>query len=438
MSIFLAQNDSAGYTGSGEIVSSMLDLLKIYAPVIGTAFLVTLVATPLVRWLAIHIGAVDKPDLIRKTHTKPVAYMGGVAVFAGLIAAIGYSYVSHDNVPVTYLDVPLAIIIGLVAITFTGLADDLWGWDPRWKIAGQLVAAAALAIEEVGVKIAAGIILPVVRFMVDESLEYSDLIFSVPLPLGTIPFDLIYWVGTGIIAIFVLGGCNAANLIDGLDGLLSGVTGIVALGLLMISLLMAIAIDPQMASPEQGTLVGARIVLSLAVLGAVLGFLPYNFHPASIFLGDCGSLLLGYCSVVVILMMGDEGHTHLVICGLIIFTIPVMDTLFAIIRRKLAGVSLTGADDQHIHHRLRNRFKTVQRAVLTLYAVGLGFALLGVGLAATVLLTSWRARLIYLIAALFYLGLIALAFILASKRPGQDVKPIPEAALAPPSDGDAG
>ena len=325
-----------------------------------------------------------------------------------MIAAVGLSYVATGHLPVNYQPMPLAIIVGLVAITFTGLADDVWGWDPRLKVAGQLVAAAALAIEEVGVKVAAGVVLPIAK-AISPTISAQDLVFIIPIGDTGISFDLVYWLGTGIIAVFVLGGCNAANLIDGLDGLLSGVTAIAAAGLLAIALVMALVYAPDGSSPEQTTLAGARIILCLAVLGAVLGFLPYNFNPASIFLGDCGSLLLGYCSVVVILMLGDEGQTHLVVAGLIVFSIPIIDTILAIVRRKLRGVSVSEADDEHLHHKLKRRLGTVPRAVLALYALGLALATTGAGLAILVMVTEWRARVIYA----FFLALYVMIGVLA-------------------------
>jgi UDP-GlcNAc:undecaprenyl-phosphate GlcNAc-1-phosphate transferase len=318
-----------------------------------------------------------------------VAYLGGLAIFAGLIAAIGVSYVASGNVPASFLPVPMAVVIGMVAITFTGLADDVWGWNPRLKIAGQLVAAAALAIENVGVNVAAGVL--------DPLFGRENLVFHIPSPVGEVSIDLVYWTGTAIIAIFVLGGCNSANLIDGLDGLLSGVTTIVAAGLLAIALLMIPAEAPSVLGPEGGGLAGARIVLCLALLGAALGFLPHNFKPASIFLGDCGSLLLGYLCVVIILMLGESGETHLVLAGLIVFAVPIIDTTLAIVRRKLAGTPMSAADDQHLHHQLKRALGGVRRAVATLYGLSFMFAVLGVTLAALVIKTELRVRAIYAI-----------------------------------------
>lgn len=385
----------------------VLGLVNTYAPLLLAAFFVTLLVTPLVRRLAISLDLVDHPDAERKNHRMPVPYLGGLAVFAGIAAAIGLSYLVIADVPERFAPVPIAVIVGLLAITFTGLADDVWGWDPRLKIAGQLVAAAALAIENIGVKVAAGVLAPVA-----DQLGIETLAFAIPLPGNEIiPIDLVYWTGTALIAIFVLGGCNAANLLDGLDGLLSGTTAIVAAGLLAISLLMAVVPLPG----GESTLDGARLVLSFALLGAVLGFLPHNFNPASIFLGDCGSLLLGYVCVVIILMFGETGQTHLVFAGLIIFSLPIMDTTLAIIRRKLAGSSMSAADDQHIHHQLRRALGGVKRAVFALYGISLAFAAVGVTLAALVTLTDLRVRVIYVIVIMLF-GFIAVIAVKAARR----------------------
>ncbi|MHC4208915.1 MAG: hypothetical protein ACYSWT_04285, partial [Planctomycetota bacterium] len=139
---------------------SALTLLNSHAVVFVAAFLVTLLSTPLIRRLALHAGVTDRPDNNRKMHRYPVAYLGGVAVFLGLIVATAVSYVFKDEVAAQYRPVPLAVVLGMVAITFTGLADDVWGWHPRLKVAGQLVAAAALAYFDIGVRVAGGLLRP--------------------------------------------------------------------------------------------------------------------------------------------------------------------------------------------------------------------------------------------------------------------------------------
>jgi UDP-GlcNAc:undecaprenyl-phosphate GlcNAc-1-phosphate transferase len=390
-----------------SFAGSTLDVLSSYSPLFLAAFLVTLLATPIIRRIAVRYDVIDHPDEKRKVHRVPVAYLGGVAVFLGLIVAITMSYVVGDPLTRVYQSVPVAVVIGMVAITFTGLADDVWGWDPRLKIAGQLVAAAALAVDDVGVRVAESFLATIF------GPASSPLFGTVENPFLIGGFELLnghvfYWVGTALIAIFVLGGCNSANLIDGLDGLLSGVVGIVALGLLAICLLM---IEPSADVTDTGgpVLTGARIVLCVALLGAVLGFLPHNFNPATIFLGDCGSLLLGYMCAVIILMLGDQGKTHLVFAGLIVFSVPIMDTILAIIRRLLAGVPLSAADDQHMHHQIKRGLGTVKRAVLAIYGIGFLFAVLGVSIAALVMKTDLRVRVIYVIAIVLYswIGVIA-------------------------------
>jgi UDP-GlcNAc:undecaprenyl-phosphate GlcNAc-1-phosphate transferase len=156
-------------------------------------------------------------------------------------------------------------------------------------------------------------------------------------------------------------------------------------------------------------LTGARIVLCLALLGAVLGFLPHNFNPATIFLGDCGSHLLGYMCVVIILMLGEQGQTHLVFAGLIIFSVPIMDTTLAIIRRLLAKTPMSAADDQHLHHQFA-RALGVKGAVFAIYGIGFAFAVLGVTLAALVMLTQLRVRVVYVVALVLFsfVGVIAI------------------------------
>jgi UDP-GlcNAc:undecaprenyl-phosphate GlcNAc-1-phosphate transferase len=359
-------------------VLNPIELLSSYTPVFVAALIATLIATPIVRRIAIATDIIDHPDQGRKQHAYPIAYLGGLAVFAGVLAGIAASAIFTSGQAAILQGVPLSIVVGMLAIVFTGLADDIWKWDPRLKIAGQLIAAAALAIEDVGPQLVSGVLSAICG-------EPKDILFSIGA--FSVPnSELYYWLGTAVTAIFVIGGCNAANLIDGLDGLLTGTTTIMALGFLAISLTMAYALPVE--NPET-SLAGTRIILSLILLGATLGFLPYNFNPAVIFLGDCGSLLIGFLSVVIIMTFGEFGTTKYSVAGLICFGLPILDTTLAIIRRKVAGLSMSDADSNHIHHRLKRYFGgSVRKAVLTLYAIALGFTLLGVGLTVMLLLTN--------------------------------------------------
>lgn len=397
---------------------SRLEIFHGYMGIFVVSFLVAIFATPIMRRLAIANGVVDRPSEARKVHRVPIAYLGGVAVYLGILAGIVFAYTTPFHDLCTFHastrdagvggtksalllpgGVPLSIILGMTVIMLCGLFDDVVGMSPRIKIAGMLFAAAALATEDVGVKVAAGLIVPVARAIGVHITTLpggvETILLSVPGPGFSIPVDVVYWTGTAVIAIFVLGACNASNLIDGLDGLLSGTTAIANAGLLVIALGLAAADDGPLDAP--------RIVMCLAVLGACLGFLPHNFNPATIFLGDAGSLLLGFCTIVIVLMLGDTGKTNLVLAGLIIYAIPIIDAALAIVRRKMARKRISEADDQHLHHMLK-RALGVKGAVFVLYGIGAIFAAIGIAL------SEERQRVTYALALVFaaFIGVIAL------------------------------
>jgi len=400
-----------------------IGILQGYIGVFVIAFLVTVLITPLVRRLAISNGIVDHPDEARKQHKMPIAYLGGVAVYAGIMAGIMYSYFA-DSIPglIEYHEigsenltegfftpqVPPWIALGMTIIVVVGLVDDIKGVSARVKLGGQLMAAAALAIGDVGVNVAAGLLKPTLGRL----LHNPDLVYDIPLPMeipgfgASMELDFIYWSGTVVIAVFVLGATNASNFIDGLDGLLTGVTSIAMVGFLFIAAGMALA--------DNGPLDAPRIVIGLAILGACMGFLPHNFNPAAIFLGDTGSLLLGYCSALMILSLGDTGQTSLVFAGLIIYSIPIIDTMLAIIRRKLAGKKMSDPDADHLHHMLK-RSLGVKGAVFALYGIGTVFCVLGV------LLSKFQARFIYalVLLAAFYIGVYAIKIARRSQHEAQ-------------------
>ena len=142
---------------------------------------------------------------------------------------------------------------------------------------------------------------------------------------------------------------------------------------------------------DYGSLDATRIILCMALLGACLGFLPHNFNPATIFLGDCGSLLLGFTTIVIVLTLGDLGQTFLVLAGLVIFALPIIDTILAIVRRKMAGKKMSDPDSDHLHHMLK-RALGVKGAVLTLYGFAAIFAVLGI------LISETKARFVYALA----------------------------------------
>lgn len=372
--------------------TNLWDIFNGYIGVFIVSFIVTILATPIMRRLAISNGIIDRPNEARKMHKLPIAYLGGIAVYLGIVAGIGFSYaeryhhlltwhkitnLAHLNSDETVVLVPMSILVGLTIIMLIGLLDDVINVTPMQKIGGMLIAAAALAMEDVGVKVAQQVLTGAGALVNDSLADPLNWIINISLPMnvpligGSIHLDIIYWTGTAVIAVFVLGACNAINLIDGLDGLCSGISVIAGAALLVIALTLA--------SYDHGRLDAARIVLCLALMGSCLGFLPHNFNPASIFLGDSGSLMLGYLIIVIVLTLGDTGRTNLVLCGLIIFAVPIIDTSLAIVRRKLAGQSISAADDNHLHHILK-RMLGVKGAVTVLYAMGGAFGIMGVAL----------------------------------------------------------
>ena len=367
MSALITLGQASGPASTGV---EPVGVIAPYMAVFFVAFFVAIIATPILRAAAIRNGIVDIPDLRRKNHIGPVAYLGGVAIFLGWLAGVGVSFLTPPHnaaasaVGFDHVVFPITIILGAGAIVLTGLFDDVYGVSPRVKVGGQLFAAAALASENVGIRL----------------VESAISVMGLPLEswLGpTLSGYVIYALGTVMIAVFVVGGCNAVNLIDGLDGLASGVTAIAVLGFLVMAAMVAVrgdgnSLDALVNDP-------VRIVMCLAILGAILGFLPYNFNPATIFMGDAGSLLLGFLAVSTILMFS---HVHLkhVTATLIIFAVPISDTAMALIRRKVRGQPLFSPDSNHIHHQLRRRGLTVKQAVVLLYAAQAAFAALGVAL----------------------------------------------------------
>ena len=348
-----------------SLFESANQVLSNYMIVFFVAFAISFVTTPLMRLLAVRHGIVDWPDLRRKSHIEPVAYLGGVALFLGWTGAVAVCYFIEAHGELGKIDMTrlLSIAFGAACITITGLFDDVYGISPRVKVGGQFLAAGGLAYgsQNLGMMVATN--------------AFGAAGLSLEPTIG-------YIIGAALIGLFVLGGCNSVNLLDGLDGLAGGVMMIACLGFLAISVIVA-AEKPTVTDP-------VRLVMCLALLGALLGFLPYNFNPANIFLGDAGSMLLGYLCVSAILLFADRPRQGpmLVMAALIVIALPITDTALAIFRRKMRGKPLFAPDDQHVHHQLlrvmnnRGVSKTtsVKLAVLVMYLLALIFALLGCAL----------------------------------------------------------
>lgn len=339
-------------------------VLASYMAVFFVAFAISVIATPLMRKLAVHKGIVDWPDLHHKNHSDPVAYLGGVALFlawAGGLSAC-YFLTPHDTSTAIQPTAILSILFGAVCITATGLIDDVYSISPRVKIGGQFLAAGGLALSGQSLG----------TLLVGRTFDLAGL---------NINFTVAYVLGAALIAMFVVGGCNSVNLLDGLDGLAAGVTAIACTGFLLITIVTA---AERMTETDP-----LRVVMCLALLGALLGFLPFNFSPANIFMGDAGSLLIGYVCVTIILLFSNQKFGPLmVIAALVVFALPLTDTVLAIFRRKLQGKPVFSPDNQHLHHQIVRVMQragcgpgmSIKMAVLTMYILALMFAVLGCSL----------------------------------------------------------
>jgi UDP-GlcNAc:undecaprenyl-phosphate GlcNAc-1-phosphate transferase len=365
------------------------------------AFLVSFLFTPVMRSIAMYYGIVDKPDSQRKLHQAPVAYLGGVAVFMGWMAGLAVSQL-HLVAPEigTHLRVKLSIVAGGGAIVLLGLWDDLRHIRPRLKIIGQVLAALLLLTQGVGINSLGPFVSPI-ELRIGESLGHP---FQFP--------PLLIHVLSSLLVIAVVVGCsNATNLLDGLDGLCGGVTAVIGAGYLFL----AVHLATQWLDPDWDMV---RIILSLALLGAVLGFVPYNFNPASIFMGDAGSMFLGYACAVMIILMGQE-QPKWFLAAMVMFALPVLDTSLAFARRWVNRRPFFSADRHHFHHQLLARGYSVRKTVVISYLLAVVFCILGASIA------YMRARY----AMAFYMVIFGSIIVAAYKMGMVHEKPVtPEAA----------
>lgn len=294
-------------------------LIMVFSIFLFVAFMV-----PFVKKIAEHVGAMDIPNE-RKVHTKPMPRLGGLAIYFGFL--LGYMLFGEHSLIMN------AILIGSFIIVLTGVIDDIKPLTAATKFIGQLAAALIVVC-------------------------YGNLLLRDVSAFGIyINFS---WLSYPITVFFILGCINCMNLIDGLDGLAGGIS---AIYFLTIGIIAAI-----------GGSTGLDFVLSFVMFGATLGFLVHNFYPASIFMGDSGSMFLGFIiSVVALLGFKNVTMTSLII-PLLVLAIPILDTLFAIIRRALKGQNIAKPDKFHIHHQLLNRNFSQRATVLIIYVVDLLFA----------------------------------------------------------------
>lgn len=306
-----------------------------FSSLFAAALLTSLAATPLARRIAVKLGAIDKPTG-RRVNKVPVPRMGGIAIFCGIAAAFAVQYVGTMFLgwPVVLVPSPKLrvnywmLVLAFCVIFTTGLFDDKFSLKPAQKLAGQVLAAV--------IAVAGGLV-----------------IGDISSPLGP-EFISLGWLAYPVTVIYLVAYVNIINLIDGLDGLAAGISAIASFTMFVLSV-MAGRLD--------------AAALSIAVTGSSLGFLRYNFHPASIFMGDSGSLTLGFalgCSSL--LSVTRFAGLTTIIVPLVIAAVPILDTLSAIVRRTRAHVSIGQADRGHIHHRLMDEGFDQRQAVLVMYA----------------------------------------------------------------------
>jgi len=287
-------------------------------------FMLTILLTPLIKKLAIRIGAVDKPNQ-RKVHMKVMPRLGGLAIYISFIAGV---LLLQPDSPHS-----LPILLGSLIIVITGMVDDVRELSPRVKLIGQLAAALVVVLS--------GIHVEFINLPFGGQLEFG--IFSIPLTI-----------------LWIVGVTNAINLIDGLDGLAAGVSSI---ALLTISGMAIIMGDAYVT------------VLGLILMASTIAFLFYNFYPAKIFMGDTGALFLGYM-ISVLSLLGFKNVTFIsLIIPALILGVPISDTFFAIIRRLVHKQPLSAPDKSHLHHCLLRLGFSHRQVVLIIYAIAAMFSL---------------------------------------------------------------
>ena len=339
------------------MISFETQLITLVALALVVALVVSFLMTPVVKTFAYKVGAIDVPKDNRRMHKVPIPRLGGLAIFIGFMVSI-------------LLFVPItpemrSILLGAVIIVVLGVVDDIMALPAMLKFVVQIVAALIPTLNGV-----------IVRAVSNPNI-FSDN-----------PYWVLDWLSIPVTVLWIVAVTNSVNLIDGLDGLANGVSAISATTVLVISLI---------ASEAQVALVMAALV------GASVGFMPYNQNPAKMFMGDTGATFLGY----ILATMSIQGlfKFYAVVSFVVPFLIlglPIFDTAFAFTRRIAHGQSPMHADRSHIHHRLIDLGLNQKQAVATLYVIS---AILG--LSAVVLTTGGEGKAMILFAALCIVAVVA-------------------------------
>lgn len=310
----------------------------IYLLGFGLAFAISAGLTPFVRRYALAHGIVDKPSEERKIHRHEIAYLGGVAIFAGFLITV-------------MLLVPISrqligLLLGCLILVTVGVIDDIHDLSPGVKFGGQVLAALVALAGGIGITQVTNPFGGVI------DLNWGRMNFEVwgahfhITPLANL-----------LSVLWMVGLANTVNFLDGLDGLACGISGIAAL------VMFGLAVAPHVGQP-------AVALLAIILAGAAFGFLPYNFFPARIFMGDSGAYFLGLTLAMLSIYSGAKLATAALVLGF-----PIIDAMWAATRRLARRTSPFRADRQHFHHLLLDAGMTQRQAVLTLYAVAVIFGM---------------------------------------------------------------
>lgn len=312
----------------------------IYAVGFVVALIIALVMTPLVKKFAFMVGAIDKPNH-RKVHTRIMPRMGGLAIYLAFVGAFFcvIALIPEGVMLEQDLDLLKAMLVGGTVIILTGALDDRFELSAKLKLVFQIIAAC------------------IVVFGFDVHITFVSLPFDANMQ------QLNDWIGIPITILWIVGVTNAINLIDGLDGLAAGVSGIAITTILIMAIIMGF--DPV-------------ILMSTILLGGIIGFLFYNFHPAKIFMGDSGSLFLGFCLAMLSMISFKQITLVSFVIPLLIIGVPLSDTFFAIIRRLVNKKPIFAPDKGHLHHRLQDLGFSHRRTVLMIWGIAAIFGAMAI------------------------------------------------------------
>ncbi len=348
------------------------------------SLILSLLATPVFRWVALRRGIWDRPDQAVKIHKAPIPYLGGCAIWlAWTVPVLLYCLLAVD----VKRPAAAALLVGGAVAFLTGLVDDLKDIRPQVKLLGQAIAGGVLLVGGV------------------RWLAYPNFAW---LPALDFPEDstFVLIVCLAMHFLVVIGATNATNLLDGLDGLCSGVTAIISVGFLLLATALTAwaRYDPsgRALNYEYTELI---MVVSLALVGAAIGFLPYNFNPARIFMGDAGSVFIGYVLAAMMVMFASHfGVVKWFVGALFIFGVPIFDTGAALIRRIANHRPIMMPDRSHLYNQLVDRLHlSVRTTVIALAIVSAAMAAAGM---LVLVMPGREAIVIYAVLGLLFLGVI--------------------------------